>query len=247
MTPMTLLFAAALSTAAAGDPCPISLQFASYTPPWRSQADDLAALQTQRRWTGVSYKERSGVLFIAAVIPGSPAEKAGVKVGDGLDAINGFKVRDRAHANAQFDKPDAATKVTLGIVRKEGAVDIEIERGLADPVFLGLVNAAETRECRDVSIVGLKDAQSKAIRAGAFDANKGFRCKDAHIQLEGKLDSGVFVVIRGGSRILLTMPGWTTKCVDVSEYDGAALTRDKLAGLLDGVSMKYVQDRHDNP
>ena len=50
--PMLLL----LSTALAGDPCPIPVRFMEVTPSWRERTADLAALKRQRTMYGVTYR-----------------------------------------------------------------------------------------------------------------------------------------------------------------------------------------------
>jgi len=239
--PILLLTTPAL----AGDPCPIGLDVAEYTPEWRDRTADLDALSSKRTWLGLNYYGESEVK-VRRTVPGSPADGSGLKKGDVIATFNGVAVTGRAHLNELFDSHPNGP-VTLGIRRGDETSTLTLERGPADPVFLGLVNEAETTECRRVRIVALTESQAAAVATGAFDANKGFRCQDAHVALDSSFDSGSLVMIRGGRRILLTMPGWATTCVAVAEYDGEGLTSSRLRALLERLARSYVQDRHDNP
>ena len=228
----------------AGDPCPISLDLHEYTPEWRSRTDDLAALGSKRSWIGVTFRGETTVT-IRGTIPGSPAHAAGLVAGDLITAFAGAPVTGREHLNQLFDGAGEAVVLTVeheGVSRLVG-----LERAPADPVFLGLVNAAETQECRAVRVGELTQAQRSAVAAAAFDESRGFRCDDAHAALKPSFDSGDVVMIRGGRRILLTLPGWSTTCVAVSDYDGTKLTTERLRGLIDRLAKAYVADRYANP
>ena len=230
--------------AQAGDPCPIDLRFAEYTPPWRDRAVDLSTLSAQRTWLGLTL-DGAPPLRVRSAAPGSAAGAAGLQSGDVITSLNGVDVTDRKHLDTLFQ--GASGELVLGVSRAGETVKAPLKAGPADPVFLGLLWAGESQECRDVSIVGFSADEAAALAKGAFDANRGFRCADAHTALAGSFESGAVVLIRGGTRILLTVPGWATTCVAVGDYDGDKLTPERLRSLLDGVSAGYVKDRHDNP
>ena len=165
--------------------------------------------------------------------------------GDEITAVDGVAFTDHAGFDGLLD---AATGEVALSVQSGGAIrTVSIAPGPADPVLLGMVQAVEALDCRTVSIAAPSAEQTAAIAAGAFDSQKGFRCKDAHTALAPAFQSGDAVMIRGGRRVLLTMPGWGTTCVQVADYDGEGLTAERLAALLEGVAAPYVQDRHDNP
>ncbi|TNE91392.1 MAG: PDZ domain-containing protein [Deltaproteobacteria bacterium] len=242
---MTLFLA--LSAALAGDPCPIDLQFAEYTPEWRDRSADLAALESRRTWMGLSYGKKAGLVRVKSVIPGSPAEQAGITVGHRLAFVNGKPVVSTEQANELFDAPSAQDEVEVVFDDEGTKSTVVLRRAPADPVFLGLVNAAENTECRDVRIVGLSDGQRAAIAKGAFNESRAFQCDSAHKALASDFPSGSVVMIRGGSRILLTMPGWTTRCVGVDSLDGTSLTLTALKETMSELAKDYVTDRHENP
>jgi hypothetical protein len=230
--------------AAAGDPCPIALQLFEVTPTWRDRTEDLAALTTQRSWLGLTFGGRD-TTTIKAVLPNSPAHAAGVQPGDTVLTVAGTPLTERGELDALLAAAGDPLALTLG--REGGTVPVQLSRGPADPVFLGLVQAAEAHDCRQVKVGALSAEQAAALATGAFDAQRGFRCDDAHQRLDGAFGSGDLVVVRGGRRLLLTTPGWATRCVDVAAYDGDTLTDTRLGELLDTVTSAYVQDRHDNP
>jgi hypothetical protein len=235
-----------VSTAEAGDPCPIGLQLFEVTPEWRDRSEDLGALSSKRTWLGLTYGGNETVRVKAAV-PRSPAALAGIQKGDTLVAADGVAIRDRAHLNALFDAKTETEPVTLTVERSGEKKDVALRRGPADPVFLALVQGAEGQECRSVRIGTLDEAQQKAVSAAVFDENRGFRCEDAHKGLGEAFESGDLLMVRGGRRILLTTPGWTTHCVAVADHDGEKLTKEGIAALLERLTAAYVKDRHDNP
>ncbi|MCP4869861.1 MAG: PDZ domain-containing protein [Proteobacteria bacterium] len=235
------------SAALAGDPCPITLELHEYTPTWRDRGADLDALESQRSWYGLNYRGTETVR-VRHVIAGSPAAASGLAAGDLLTSFNGTPITSRSHLGELFDALGTSnSKVSLGVDRKGTAMTVELVRGAADPVFFGLVNATESTECRSVSIWSLTEAQAAAVASGAFTDQRGFRCDDAHTAMGSAFESGDVIMIRGGRRILLTMPGWGTTCVAVADYDGAKLTTDALSALLERLAKAYVADRHDNP
>jgi len=59
---------------------------------------------------------REGVL-IAQVVPGSPAEKAGIKVGDIIIEVNGKKIKDVRDLQFTIMKIKPGTKVTITVLR----------------------------------------------------------------------------------------------------------------------------------
>ena len=182
---------------------------------------------------------------IQRTIPGSPARAAGLREGDVILAVDGVAVAGREHLNQLFDA--SRGNATLTVQREGVSRSVSLGRGPADPVFLGLVNAAETQECREVRVGELTPEQRSAVGEGAFDARRGFRCEDAHVALAPAFGGGDLLMIRGGRRILLTMPRWSTVCVSVSDYDGASLTATRLRALVDVLAAAYVADRHANP
>lgn len=243
MTPLALL---ALPVALAGDPCPIDVEVAEVTPPWRDRSADLATLKVTRSWLGLSWRSSSRGAWVTAVAAGGPMAQGGLKQGDHILEIGGKAVTDKASINAAFDAVEGLDHFSMRVEREGRTLDLKLGPGPADPLVLGLVAAAEAQECRTARLLGLDEEQTAAVLKGAFNDQKGFRCEDAHTAIAG-LPSGSLVVVRGGKRVLLTAPGWATTCVTVESVDGEGLAQARLQGLLDGVLGAYVQDRHDNP
>lgn len=245
---MSLPLLVALATIAhAGDPCPISVNIAEYTPEWRDRSADLAALQSKRAWLGLSYESRGKKVVVTAVSPGSPAAAAGIQRRDVILSINGAALGDVPSVNAAFDAIADDKPFAVTTARDDKPSTATITRAPADPLLLGMIAATGSMDCRKAHIGTLTPAQRTALAAGAFDAQHGFRCDDAHKALAPAFDSGDLVMIRGGSRVMLTAPGWATRCVSVAEHDGAQLNPASARALLESVIAAYVKDRHDNP
>lgn len=102
-------------------------------------ADQLIAKgRVVRGWLGVVIQEitpeiaetigvKEGIL-IAQIAPGSPAEKAGLKVGDIIVAVDGEKVREVRDLQFKIMKTPPGTEVTLTIIRggKEQAIKAKV-------------------------------------------------------------------------------------------------------------------------
>jgi len=94
---------------------------------------------------GVFISKRMGYATVVAVLPGSPAEKAGVKPGDLIDEIEGSPTRQSSVLQLQRmmgGQPDTTVKLTLV---REGHVDplsITVTRGVINypPVFTKMLD-----------------------------------------------------------------------------------------------------------
>ena len=84
-----------------------------------------------RGWVGIEMDDRGGIdkMVITKVIEGSPAEKAGFKVGDTLAAVNGIAFAEdnqKQLKDIQYSmKPGA--DFTYTVFRKGSKVDLEVE------------------------------------------------------------------------------------------------------------------------
>lgn len=93
----------------------------------------------QRALLGISMQELTDELakekgidqlqgvYIAEIVPGSAAEKGGLKPGDILTAINGVKVNKATDVQEQISKFSPADKVVLSYVREGKKMETEVE------------------------------------------------------------------------------------------------------------------------
>lgn len=245
---MSALALLLLPAALAGDPCPIVVQLAEVTPPWRDRTADLAALQSQQLWFGLTYRSRGDTVSVRATQPGSPARAAGLLPGDRLVAVEGQPVTSIAQVNAAFDAMPEGLGLTLTIARDGAERAVKLAPGPADPLLMAMLAATRGQECRETGLATLTEAQVAAVQREAFTADRAFRCEDAHTALaDDGFDEGTVVIVRGGRRVLITTPGWATHCAAVVQTDGPELTPAVALGLVDRVTAAYVQDRHDHP
>ena len=86
-----------------------------------------------RGWVGIEMDDKGGIdkMVITKVIDGSPAEKAGFKVGDTLVAVNGVAFSEgnqKELKDMQYSmKPGA--DFTYTVARKGSKVDLDVELG----------------------------------------------------------------------------------------------------------------------
>ncbi|WP_341502897.1 outer membrane-stress sensor serine endopeptidase DegS [Gallaecimonas sp. GXIMD4217] len=116
----------------------------SFAIPYQLAAKVLKQLVTQGRvirgYLGVSYRfERSAVIVgdrgveISAVEPGSPAQQAGILVGDLLVAINGERVRNGQHAKDVFAETRPGTRITVTVIRNRQPLQLPVIVGELPP------------------------------------------------------------------------------------------------------------------
>ena len=70
--------------------------------------DHMAAKMKTGGWVGIELEksETSGVMTVARVVPGSPAEQAGFQVGDVLFALNGIEINEKNESALKTAKKD---------------------------------------------------------------------------------------------------------------------------------------------
>jgi serine protease Do len=91
-----------------------------------------------RGWLGVSVQDltpqlarrfgvgEAGGALVSEVMKGSPAEKAGLKPGDVVVAVNGKNVTDSGHLRNTIATVKVGAKVTLDIIRDKKKVPVEV-------------------------------------------------------------------------------------------------------------------------
>jgi carboxyl-terminal processing protease len=73
--------------------------------------------------TGMSVQKRSGYCYVLSVVPGSPADQAGIKVGDLIEAINGLNTRVMPPASLHATLSGAPDSTVLLMVRPSRNAD----------------------------------------------------------------------------------------------------------------------------
>ncbi len=237
--------------AQAGDPCPIDYTFYDLgAPSWLDRDALLAKLTSKDSWFGASFKNAPDAVKITRIWPGSPAEKAGLKVGDLVSTANGAAMK----THQAFAGVLRATLPGKPVALTVGGKALSVTLAATDPLVGALMDHASAQECSDVSRGTLEPKQREVAMAAVFSKLKRFRCEDAHKALakadlgDGRtLEGGELVIVRGSKRLIMESPGWATVCVKAAHYDGAKLTPKALKSLFTKLSSGYTSDRHNNP
>jgi len=127
-----VVFAAAGALAVAGDPGKDSRK-CSYTT--QECLNSMAVKMKASGWIGIEYDPEKE-MAITRVVPGSPAEKAGLVAGDRLAALNGIEIRpENEEAIIKARKQWAPGQVVRYTIMRNGAakqVDITLGEWPAD-------------------------------------------------------------------------------------------------------------------
>jgi len=119
------------SKSSAGDPKPVekagdsksssSKQKCPYTT--QDCLNHMASRLKASGWIGIEYEpNENGTINVQKVVPGSPAEKAGLQPGDVLFSINGIEIRKENEAAFAKAKIDRSPGQTLHYVIKRNGV-----------------------------------------------------------------------------------------------------------------------------
>lgn len=80
-------------------------------------------------WLGLTLEAESDVVIIAAIVPGGPADLAGLEVGDHIIEFNGAKITNRGSLGSAISRVPAYELVTLVIRRGDRQIALELETG----------------------------------------------------------------------------------------------------------------------
>ena len=85
-----------------------------------------------RGFTGIEFEEKGGKVSVKSVLAGSPAEKAGLKVGDVITHVKSASIDEGKDLSRALAKAGVGTTLKFKVTRggKEVALDIELGKGL---------------------------------------------------------------------------------------------------------------------
>ena len=109
-------------------PCNMSVPIDLLKPIFTDLIDSGRSSKPQQPWLGVHADESHGRVFIIRVTPGGPAEKAGIKAGDIILAVNQKPVKGLANFFRQvWALGPAGVKVPLNILQENDMRDITVQ------------------------------------------------------------------------------------------------------------------------
>jgi serine protease Do len=161
-------------------------------------ADQLMAKgRVVRGWLGVVIQEitpeiaetigvKEGIL-VAQIAPGSPAERAGLKVGDIIIAVDGEKVREVRDLQFKIMKTPPGTEVTLTIIRggkeqtiraKVGEMPEEVSFGQPQEQVRDLGLYLRDLSPEEVRRLGVRGVFVEGVAPGSLAQRSGLRRGD---------------------------------------------------------------------
>ena len=88
-----------------------------------------------RAWIGAHLQPAEGGVAVAAVVPGGPAEAAGIKEGDVIVAVDLCTVETRRDLYEELWKKRAHEKVILKILREERMIAVDVVAGSREEFY----------------------------------------------------------------------------------------------------------------
>jgi S1-C subfamily serine protease len=88
-----------------------------------------------RAWLGITCYPLGAHVVVAAALPESPAEHAGVSAGDVILAIDELEVNDRRTLYQQVWRRRPGETVKLSVQRESGRIDLEVETSSIEAFF----------------------------------------------------------------------------------------------------------------
>ncbi len=88
---------------------------------------------------GMTLSKRYGYIYVVSELPDSPAEKAGIRSGDILEAVRGFATRELSVAQADtLLQGDPGSTVKVGVVRRGQTepAEVEITRAILPLIYV---------------------------------------------------------------------------------------------------------------
>jgi carboxyl-terminal processing protease len=122
---------------------------------------------------GIVFARRGGYPYVVAPLPGSPAEKAGIKAGDLIDSVDGKTLRNAPYwkVKAALEGPEGST-LELGVFRggDEKKLNIPVTRGRFEPTP---VSATSEKDVIVLKIPSFTPTSAAAVKKQLDDASKG--------------------------------------------------------------------------
>jgi carboxyl-terminal processing protease len=123
---------------------------------------------------GVLMSEANGLLVVARVIAGSPADKAGVKAGDQITAVDGVSTSGYTFDQlATKIRGDVGTKVTISVLHEGAttAVDLTMTRALVSAPLVDW-NIVPGTHIADIALFQFSDGAGDQVRQAVEAAQK---------------------------------------------------------------------------
>ena len=161
--------------------------------------------------------------LVNSVVTGSPAEKAGLRRGDVITAINGESIRTGNDLRNEVSQllPGTATKLSIVRDGKEQAVNVTVaerepatdepegRQGSANPTGFGMTVGPLTREqARELGTSATSGVVVAEVQPGGRAADAGLRSGDVIVEVDRKPVTnaeGLSAALKNGSRPALLL------------------------------------------
>ena len=120
--------------------------------------------------------------FVSEVLPGSAAEKAGIKAGDVITAMNGQKISSFAEMRAKIATTGAGKEIELTYLRDGKSQDVNVTLQADDGKTAGAskieLQALDGAELSDYNGKGVKGIEIGKVQPNSLAAQRGLKAGD---------------------------------------------------------------------
>jgi len=240
----------------AGDAGPFSIDvYDAGVPPWLDRDKVLVDLKSKKVWLGITSRSEKRCRLVTRVFSDSPAEKAGIEVGDIITKKSWDSLLEKNQPNDVVEFLVLRDKKKMTITVKLSRQDPLVDRLLSIPGDENHMGAGHRQ------LHGLSMKNRQYIYKNMFMKNRAFDCKNAHKKLFMKMlpaskftDGGAqVVVVRGSHRVMFINKGRYSKvgantiCVNSADYDGENLTEKNVTKLYWKLFGDQIEDWYENP
>ncbi|OOF80569.1 DegQ family serine endoprotease [Rodentibacter caecimuris] len=160
--------------------------------------------------------------FVSEVLPNSAAEKAGIKAGDVITAMNGQKISSFAEMRAKIATSGAGKEIELTYLRDGKSQDVKVKLQADDGKGLSASNielrALDGAELNNYNAKGIKGIEITKVQPNSLAAQRGLKTGDIIIGvnrqavestqdlrkiLEGKPSAVALNILRGENNFYL--------------------------------------------
>lgn len=191
--------------------------------------------------TGLNLSKRFGYIIVTSVLPGSPAEKAGLRSGDIFESLGGFTTREMSVGQAKNLLAGApGTGVKVGVIRRGKTQPDEVEIVREKLTSPKLISERVDNDTLALRIPTLDTGRAEEVRTKLLEAQKqGINnlVLDLRDNGRGNVQEAIAIarlLVPSGN--LITLKGQTVPLQTFAADPAKVIWKGPVAVLMDGTT-----------